>query len=74
MNLAEGQSKSYHSKTPDCKGWCSYYEDDVDEFNCMMCGKKNCLLCEAIHSPQSCKEYLEDLRAIMTRVQKQHKN
>ena len=28
LNLAEGQSRSYHCKTPDCKGWC-IYEDDV---------------------------------------------
>ena len=28
----------------------------------MVCGKKNCLLCKAIHTPQSCKEYQEDLR------------
>ena len=30
LNLAEGQSRSYHCKTPDCKGWC-IYEDDVCE-------------------------------------------
>lgn len=34
----------------------------MNEFNCMVCGKKNCLLCKAIHTPQSCKEYQEDLR------------
>ena len=28
----------------------------------MVCGKKNCLLCKAIHTPQTCKEYQEDLR------------
>ena len=28
----------------------------------MVCKKKNCLLCKAIHAPQSCKEYQEDLR------------
>ena len=60
LNLAEGQSKTYHcnSKTSDCvfmkMMWMS-----------LIVGKKNCLLCEAIHSPQFCtvaKEYLEDLR------------
>jgi len=34
----------------------------VNEFNCMVCGKKNCLLCKAIHTPMTCKEYQEDLR------------
>ena len=34
----------------------------VNEFNCMVCGKKNCLLCKAIHTPMNCKEYQEDLR------------
>lgn len=28
LALAEGQSKSFHCKTPDCKGWCMY-EDEV---------------------------------------------
>ena len=29
----------------------------------MVCGKKNCLLCKAIHYPEmNCKEYQEDLR------------
>ena len=34
----------------------------MNEFNCMVCGKRNCLLCKAIHTPQTCKEYQEDLR------------
>lgn len=33
LNLAEGQSRSYHCKTPDCRGWC-IYEDDVRHVLC----------------------------------------
>jgi len=28
----------------------------------MLCGKRNCLLCKAIHTPLSCKEYQENLK------------
>jgi len=28
----------------------------------MLCGKKNCLLCKAIHTPLNCKEYQENLK------------
>ena len=34
----------------------------VNEFGCPVCNKRNCLLCKAIHSPMTCKEYQEDLR------------
>ncbi|XP_074646822.1 ranBP-type and C3HC4-type zinc finger-containing protein 1-like [Tubulanus polymorphus] len=54
-------SNSYHCKTADCGGWC-IYEDEVNVFNCPVCGKKNCLTCKAIHEGQNCKEYQDDLR------------
>jgi len=28
----------------------------------MLCGKKNCILCKAIHTPLNCKEYQENLK------------
>lgn len=60
--LAEGQAKSYHCKTADCRGFC-FYEDEVNNFDCPVCNKRNCLLCKAIHHPEmNCKEYQEDLR------------
>lgn len=37
--------KSFHCKTPDCKGWC-IYEDNVNEFRCPVCKKFNCLTCQ----------------------------
>lgn len=37
--------KSFHCKTPDCKGWC-IYEDNVNEFKCPVCRKVNCLTCQ----------------------------
>lgn len=37
--------KSFHCKTPDCKGWC-IYEDNVNEFKCPVCKNFNCLTCQ----------------------------
>ncbi|KAJ8947474.1 hypothetical protein NQ318_009777, partial [Aromia moschata] len=37
--------KSFHCKTPDCKGWC-VFEDNVNEFRCPVCRKTNCLTCQ----------------------------
>ncbi|XP_053169393.1 ranBP-type and C3HC4-type zinc finger-containing protein 1 isoform X2 [Hemicordylus capensis] len=62
VSVAEIRShSSYHCKTADCRGWCEF-EDDVNEFPCPVCGKVNCLLCQAIHENMNCKEYQDDLR------------
>ncbi|XP_067904722.1 ranBP-type and C3HC4-type zinc finger-containing protein 1-like isoform X2 [Heterodontus francisci] len=62
LAIAENRSEnSYHCQTPDCKGWC-IYEDDVNEFHCPLCNKKNCLLCKAIHEGMDCRQYQDDLR------------
>ncbi|XP_067856349.1 ranBP-type and C3HC4-type zinc finger-containing protein 1-like isoform X2 [Heptranchias perlo] len=62
LAIAENRSEnSYHCKVPDCKGWC-IYEDDVNEFHCPLCEKKNCLLCKAIHEGMDCKQYQDDLK------------
>lgn len=37
--------KSFHCKTPDCKGWC-IFEDNVNDFPCPVCRKTNCLTCQ----------------------------
>ena len=35
----------------------------MNNFDCPVCNKRNCLLCKAIHYPEmNCKEYQEDLR------------
>ena len=35
----------------------------MNNFDCPVCNKRNCLLCKAIHHPEmNCKEYQEDLR------------
>lgn len=39
--------KSFHCKTPDCKGWC-IFEDNVNEFRCPVCRRINCLTCQVI--------------------------
>ncbi|XP_078092989.1 ranBP-type and C3HC4-type zinc finger-containing protein 1 isoform X2 [Mustelus asterias] len=62
LAIAENRSQnSYHCQTPDCKGWC-IYEDDVNEFHCPLCAKKNCLVCKAIHEEMNCKQYQDDLK------------
>ncbi|XP_063003472.1 ranBP-type and C3HC4-type zinc finger-containing protein 1 isoform X2 [Elgaria multicarinata webbii] len=62
ISIAENRSRSsYHCKTTDCRGWC-FYEDDVNEFLCPVCGKNNCLLCQAIHENMDCREYQDDLQ------------
>ncbi|KAK9888377.1 hypothetical protein WA026_000628 [Henosepilachna vigintioctopunctata] len=48
--------KSFHCKTPDCRGWC-VFEDNVNEFKCPVCRRVNCLTCQAIHMGLNCKQY-----------------
>ena len=52
---------SFHCRSTDCEGFC-FYEDEVNEFDCPRCNKKNCLLCKAIHEGMNCQEYQEDLK------------
>ncbi|XP_007906862.1 ranBP-type and C3HC4-type zinc finger-containing protein 1 [Callorhinchus milii] len=62
LAIAENRSEnSYHCQTVDCRGWC-IYEDDVNEFQCPLCKKKNCLLCKAIHEEMNCQQYQDDLK------------
>ncbi|KAL7642494.1 UNVERIFIED_CONTAM: hypothetical protein RMT77_007055 [Armadillidium vulgare] len=51
----------FYCKTPDCKGFCQY-EDSVNNFNCDVCRKINCLTCQAQHEKQSCKQYQDELQ------------
>ena len=41
--------KSFHCKTPDCKGWC-IFEDNVNEFRCPVCLKANCMTCQVSYT------------------------
>ena len=52
---------SFHCRTPNCKGFC-FYDDDVNEFTCEVCNKKNCILCKAIHEGMNCQQYQDDLK------------
>ncbi|XP_029448079.1 ranBP-type and C3HC4-type zinc finger-containing protein 1-like isoform X1 [Rhinatrema bivittatum] len=62
LTVAERRSEnSYHCKTVDCRGWC-IYEDSVNEFQCPICWKLNCLICKAIHEGMNCRQYQDDLR------------
>ncbi|XP_060516771.1 uncharacterized protein LOC132696140 [Cylas formicarius] len=54
--------KSFHCKTPDCKGWC-IFEDNVNDFKCPVCKRINCLTCQAIHTGMNCKQYQEKMKS-----------
>lgn len=54
-------NNAFHCKTPDCPGWC-YYDDDVNNFLCPVCGVNNCLTCQAAHTGKNCKQYQQELR------------
>ncbi|KAK8398349.1 hypothetical protein O3P69_003913 [Scylla paramamosain] len=61
VKQAEGAMQNvFHCKTPDCPGFCQY-EDNVNEFHCDVCGKDNCLTCQAQHGGITCQEYQDDL-------------
>ncbi|KRT79982.1 Ubiquitin [Oryctes borbonicus] len=62
MQVENKIEKSFHCKTPDCKGWC-IFEDNVNEFKCPVCLKLNCLTCQAIHTGMNCKQYQEKMNA-----------
>lgn len=64
LSLVEAESRSansFHCQTPNCIGWC-IYEDDVNLFECEVCGRENCLTCKAIHEGISCKQFQDDLK------------
>lgn len=45
LSIAESRTEdSFHCQTPNCRGWC-IYEDEVNEFDCELCGETNCILC-----------------------------
>ncbi|XP_075770823.1 ranBP-type and C3HC4-type zinc finger-containing protein 1-like isoform X2 [Pelodiscus sinensis] len=52
---------SYHCSTPDCRGWC-LREDAATTFACPVCGRHNCLLCQASHEGKSCQQHQADLQ------------
>lgn len=44
--FAENKMKNtFHCKTANCKGWC-IYEENVNDFLCPVCKKRNCLTCQ----------------------------
>ncbi|XP_076253743.1 uncharacterized protein LOC143192349 isoform X1 [Rhynchophorus ferrugineus] len=62
MAQAENKmEKTFHCKTPDCKGWC-IFEDNVNEFKCPVCKQVNCLTCQAVHAGLNCKQYQERMK------------
>jgi hypothetical protein len=47
-SVAQAENKiqnAFHCKTPDCRGWC-IFEDNVNDFQCPVCGHHNCLTCQ----------------------------
>ena len=61
MQAENAAGDSFHCRSADCNGFC-FYEDEVNEFDCPLCKKRNCLLCKAIHEDMNCQEYQEDLK------------
>jgi RanBP-type and C3HC4-type zinc finger-containing protein 1 len=64
LSVQEAESRegqSFHCRTPDCIGWC-VYEDDVNTFECPVCGVANCLTCKAQHVGETCRQYQEGLQ------------
>lgn len=55
------ESQSFHCCTPDCGGWC-VYEDEVNVFDCPVCGHANCLTCKAQHEGSTCRDYQDSLK------------
>ena len=65
LSVQEAESRetqSFHCCTPDCAGWC-IYQDDVNVFDCPVCGHANCLTCKAQHEGSTCRDYQDSLRA-----------
>uniref|UniRef100_A0AAR5Q1I9 RanBP-type and C3HC4-type zinc finger-containing protein 1 n=1 Tax=Dendroctonus ponderosae TaxID=77166 RepID=A0AAR5Q1I9_DENPD len=62
ISQAENQmEKTFHCKTPNCKGWCTF-EDNVNEFRCPICKKVSCLTCQVIHMGATCHQYQDRLK------------
>ena len=60
MQQAESQAAdSFHCRTKDCHGWC-FYERHLNTFQCIVCQKRNCLRCKAIHFPDNCRQYQQN--------------
>ncbi|XKL59418.1 hypothetical protein PGB90_000434 [Kerria lacca] len=58
-SILEAESKiqnTFHCKTVNCPGWC-IIEDEINQFDCPVCMKKNCLTCQAIHTQLQCEQY-----------------
>lgn len=36
---------AFHCRTPGCKGWCVFEDNDVNQFKCPICRITNCLTC-----------------------------
>lgn len=61
VKTAESQApNSFHCQTADCPGWC-VLEDNVNVFQCPVCGHANCLTCRAIHEGKNCLQYQDEL-------------
>jgi len=55
------ESHSFHCCTTDCGGWC-IYEDEVNVFECPVCGHANCLTCKTQHEGSTCRDYQDRLK------------
>ena len=58
MRIAEhGIAESFHCREIGCEGWIIIEDEYVLTFECLLCGKENCVQCKAVHAPASCEEH-----------------
>jgi hypothetical protein len=59
---SEADPNSYHCKTPNCKYWVILEDKFVEEFDCLMCKRRNCVKCKTVHQSMNCYDYQASLR------------
>lgn len=61
ISLASAEAatpNAYHCKTPNCRYWVEI-DADVENFQCGVCLRQNCVKCKAVHQGISCQDYYD---------------
>lgn len=58
-SLAESEAdpNAYHCKTPNCKYFVIIEDEFVEEFECEICKRTNCVKCKTVHQGITCADY-----------------
>lgn len=62
LKECEADADAYHCKTPNCKYFVIIEDEFVEEFDCEICQRKNCVKCKTVHAGVSCADYQARLR------------